>query len=386
MLPAFAVLLWAATAVKVVQLLRAPDDRLLRTIAGGLAAGAIAFTVGRQPIKQWLEDLILGLPKLLSNLGMATAFYALLAFFVHSTIQPRSARRLMRRHTAIVGTLFAAAVLVWATMPTVARIDPGEAGHLGNLSGTAFQAIFTLALLYAILGALRYAPVYARNAARLQLRIGLRILVIGLAAAALVNLISVIVIMLNLVPGPNTVGVAAARQTYLMIMLFTIPCLAVGLAYPIVAGMVAAAPLWWRHWREYWALRPLWRQIHQAFPELTLRRPLGAVKPWGVHARRYRRACEIRDGLVMLGPYYPVHSGSAAPDATGTSTPEAASAAADGMTTHAARVRDALRARTEARSDGSEPIRTPMTGHVPHGPANTLAHDVRWLVSLSRSL
>lgn len=369
----FTVLLWLATAIKAVQLLRAPDDRLLRTVAGGLAAAAIAFTVGRHPVEVWLDSIVLGLPSLIRNLGMIAAFYSLLTFFAYSTAQRGRTPQEMRRHRAIVTTLIGLAVIVWATAPDHIRADPRIAASAGLLQGAAFQLLAVMALLYTIAEAFRHTLHYVRWVQRKHLRIGLRILLAGLAAALAANVISASVILLGLALPRDSALMAAARTTYVIVTIVAIPGLAIGLAYPIVAGMVRAAPTWWRHWREYHALRPLWREMHRAFPALTLRRTIGAVRPWSIHARRYRRACEIRDGLVMLAPYYPVR-----PHRSITLTT---------VDAYAEQVREALRARAEAREDGSEPIGGPIAAPVPQGGiSGEMDADIRWLVDLSRAL
>ncbi|GGM81250.1 hypothetical protein GCM10012275_59860 [Longimycelium tulufanense] len=370
MLLTFTVLLWVATAIKAVQLLRAPDDRLLRTVAGGLASAAIAFTVGRHPVATWLDSIVLGLPSLIRNIGMIAAFYSLLAFFAYSTAARGRSPQEMRRHRVIVGTLVALAVTVWVTAPDHVRADPRGAAGVGIVQGTVFQLLAVLALLYTIAGALLHALHYARLTRRKHLRIGLRVLVAGLAAALVANVLSASVTLMGLALPGGSPAMAAARTAYVIVIVVAIPGLAVGLAYPIVVGMATAAPTWLRHWREYFALRHLWRETHRAFPALTLRRSIGAVRPWGIHARRYRRACEIRDCLVMLAPYYPVHR------------PEATTVGTD-----VELVREALRARSEAREDGSEPIGGPVTAPVPQGGlSGDMNADIRWLVDLSRAL
>lgn len=383
MLPTFAALLWAATAVKLIQLLRAPDNRLLRTIASGLTAASLGFTVGREPIRTWLEHLLAGLPKLLSNLSMNAAFFALLAFFAYSSLSDRAARHQLRRPAWTVGILLAAAMITWSTIPATVRADPSAASHAGVWQATLYGGLTSVAPLYTVVGTLRHALRYARRPQRTHLRIGLRILVVGLAATVLLQTLSLAAALIDLAPAGNQGSALAVTKTsYIVVLLIAIPCLALGLAYPILAGMVAAFPLWWRHWREFRALRPLWRQVHRAFPELRLRRTWGAVKPWSVHTRRYRRACEIRDGLVLLSPYYPLHP------TRGQHHDDAATATAAGsVEASAEQVREALRARAEARVDGSEPVGGPIGVPVPRGRADDAqADDVRWLVDLTRAL
>ncbi|WP_308016906.1 MAB_1171c family putative transporter [Saccharopolyspora sp. 6V] len=192
-----------------------------------------------------------------------------------------------------------------------------------------------------------------------------------LSAAVAANLLSASSTAAGVLLGPENEVVPQLRRVYLGFIVVAIPGLAVGLALPILVSMAAAAPLWWRHWQEYRALGPLWKRVHQTFPGVTLRRPIGAVRPWSIHARRYRRACEIRDGLLMLAPYYPVR-------------PDAAASAVD---VHAANVEEAFRAREETRHEGSEAVGGPVNAPIPQGEHTaSLDDDVRWLTQLSKAI
>jgi hypothetical protein len=78
--------------------------------------------------------------------------------------------------------------------------------------------------------------------------------------------------------------------------------------------MLVSVPLWRAHRRYYRELEPLWTAVDQAFPQLVLGR-VPAVSWRGrlgwdsSHYRFYRRVVEIRDGLVLLGPYFEVSVG-----------------------------------------------------------------------------
>ncbi|MCX2729450.1 hypothetical protein OOZ19_04300 [Saccharopolyspora sp. NFXS83] len=367
----FTVLLWAATAVKVFQLLRAPDDPMLRTVAGGLAAAALAFTAGRAPVEAGLNRITLGLPSLLQNIGMNLAFLTLLAFFVYSSHGRDSAAREMRWHRAVVLVVLVLLCLVWMTAPAAVRAAPRDAAGDGVVHGALFQLCSVAALLYSLIAAVPHAARRARRVQQRHLRIGLRIVAVGLGAAVVANLLSASSTVSGLLLGAGNEVVPWLRLVYLGAIVVAIPGLAIGLSLPILVSMTAAVPLWRRHWQEYRALRPLWKRVHRAFPKVALRRPIGAVRPWSIHARRYRRACEIRDGLLMLAPYYPVHSG----------------AASSTIDTHAAIVEEALRARAEALEDGSEAIGGPITTPIPQGEnTKTLDDDIRWLVELSQAI
>ncbi len=71
---------------------------------------------------------------------------------------------------------------------------------------------------------------------------------------------------------------------------------------------VHAARVWARHRRVYRELAPLWKLLHQAFPQDALTRvPASSrlrsrLSPRGVHWRYYRRVIKCRDGLVRISP------------------------------------------------------------------------------------
>jgi hypothetical protein len=83
----------------------------------------------------------------------------------------------------------------------------------------------------------------------------------------------------------------------------------VGVSYAAVVGMLISVPLWRTHRRHYRQLEPLWAAMRRAFPQLVLGRVpatswRGRLGWDSTHYRFYRRVVEIRDGLVLLGPYY----------------------------------------------------------------------------------
>lgn len=124
-------LLWVAFLFKLVQLVRAPDDRPLRVVALGLGSATVAFTVGREPVEGVLHGLALGLPTLIRNLGMIGAFSSITAFFVHATQAPQVAVRAMRHHAGILVGIAAVTTVLWVAMPTSARLDPRSGGAWG---------------------------------------------------------------------------------------------------------------------------------------------------------------------------------------------------------------------------------------------------------------
>lgn len=304
MFAAFAVILWIGVAIKCVQLARAPEDRPLRTVAAGLASAAIAFTVGREFIEVPLDAAVPGLVNLIQNLAMIGAFYSLMAFFVHTA--STHAQREMRLHHVVEGFLVVIMLGAWSVAPAEVRADMHA--NSGDGSAVVYFVCSALAMLYSLFHAARHTISLSRRARRPRLRRGLAILSVGLISAAGTNVLSLVMALASGYAGYRTELVDQLTGAYLVMALIAVPALAVGLSWPIVAAMIASAPIWRAHWNDYQNLKPLRRQIYQAFPTTRLQRTRGAKRPWSIHARRVRSGLEIRDGIVLLAPYYPVLS------------------------------------------------------------------------------
>jgi hypothetical protein len=129
-------------------------------------------------------------------------------------------------------------------------------------------------------------------------------------------------------------------------------------------------------YRSLLALRPLWKAMRDAFPEVILFTPRRAVIELAgvddVHLRLYRRVIEIRDGMLALRPYLP-----AGPPAAGDV------AAADPAAAEAAAIAVALRRRVDgAPADGPEGTEGSEGAWQPVGPEVT--DEVAWLSRVSR--
>jgi hypothetical protein len=90
---------------------------------------------------------------------------------------------------------------------------------------------------------------------------------------------------------------------------------ATGVLLMVGGGAVAAPPRTravLRAYRSLLILRPLWRAMRDAFPEVILFTPRWSVVALAgadeVHLRVYRRVIEIRDGMLALRAYLPPDS------------------------------------------------------------------------------
>lgn len=81
-------------------------------------------------------------------------------------------------------------------------------------------------------------------------------------------------------------------------------------------GEALAAPLrWYRAYRVYAALGPLWRALHAQFPQIALaerRNGWNEALPPNIAFALYRRVIEIDDGRLALRPYAPAQAEIAA--------------------------------------------------------------------------
>lgn len=344
--------LWIGALDKLYQLVLAPDDRPLRAVAGCLSCLAVVPALNFPPVVRFIDSAGGGLARLLVNLMTMAASYWMLAFFQYSV---RASRRFQT--VAFAGAL-ALVAGVWLAAPAPVRLQPAALASGTDWHSTVFVVAAVGYMAYALGLALRWAVIYARVARRRQLRRGLRAIAAGLASLIAGCFCKCLVALLQAFAG---VAWEAGNVAYVGFVLIGSVGLVIGVMYPAVTGMLAAVPVWSWHRRAYRDMEPLWQALHEAFPDLALRTE---TLPWWrdplrirrTHRNYYRRAVEIRDGLVQLGPYFP-----------------------DDRTGDAGAVRRALTAKAAGAPAGTSPP-TPATG------GDDLDSDVRWLVHLSRSL
>ena len=77
--------------------------------------------------------------------------------------------------------------------------------------------------------------------------------------------------------------------------------LAIGMTLPAWGPAVAAPVRELRYRRTYRRLDPLWRELASAMPEIVL--PRSGRDRFSYRYGLHRRVIEIRDGLLLLGPY-----------------------------------------------------------------------------------
>jgi len=375
------VISWLGAAAASLLLIRAVHDRAFRFLAAMLVCFAASRVLGGLP-----KDPVV-LQPLMNILVIASVCFEICFFrtVLHEdALAP--APRLWKEGAAatavaVVGTA------AWALAP--AAIQRGE------LAGTAYAHepaafIFVISIIGYYVVSLARIVVWAaqlvtswlgwaRNAGSGQhngaetrfdlARLGLHVGIIILGLAEVLRLSSDVVKFGNewvaLLSPENlkltvAVSVVVERGIRAAHTMFYIAAL-----LPIAADAAQNIPILRAHLREYTILGPLWRAVTVEFPDLTFRAGRG------VYSRVYRRELEIRDALVLLGPYYDQNVADEARRAAG-GGPDA------GASVTAALIRGALAAHhAQVPAANRHPL--------PTSEAARRRDDIDWLIRIARA-
>jgi hypothetical protein len=351
LLAGIAVALWIAVLDKVVQVWRAPEDLPLRALAACVVSATVTFTVNLPPLGPLLDQAGSGVRSLVINFGTMAAAYFLLVFFTYSMRGP-VARRTVRLQAVPLAAGILVAFAAWALALPAVRADPADTANGAHPHATVFVVAVLGYMAYAHSLSLRWSVAYVRAAGTARLRRGLIVVSVAVGAFLIADATKSLLAILQAVSEPAAGVVRVGTIVHLTGVGVGAVAFVVGVSYAAVTGMLVALPIWRAHRRYYRRLEPLWTAMHQAFPQLMLgrvpatswRARLGTGR---THYRFYRRVVEIRDGLVLLGPYYDAAS--------------AGRAGADPQEVHWARViRDALHAKeTGCPAPEADPLLVP---------------------------
>lgn len=339
---ALLVLLWGATVVRLPTLWR---DRRQRALWAAVCAIALAKTVSFPPVAAHI-----GTPILPHLLGVTSAYFLLrfIALVTHAGVRARQ--------LALLVTVLAAL----CTFDVVAGGIDTEAELLAGEEGWGVVAYWVV--LEAYLGTVLVTTSVlfwriSRQAPAGLPRVGLRVTSAGTAlVACYAALKGSLILASNLgatIAFPVVEPIGMSVQTGGLILTIA------GLLVPATRRARAA----YAAYRSLIVLRPLWKAMQSAFPEVILFSPRRAVIELAgvddVHLRLYRRVIEIRDGMLALRPQMAPH---------GPSPQEEAAAIEEALRRHA---------------DGKPPLEQPGSW-AEVGPSMT--EEVAWLSRVSRSL
>jgi hypothetical protein len=336
-------LLWTTVAVRLPTLWR---DRRQRALWGAVLALALTKTAAFPPVAARLDQ-----PTLPHLFGVVAAF-CLLRFI--SLVTGGGRRSWPVAVTAGVLAVLATLDMVAGGIDTTADVLSGhltavEVGYWMVLEAYLGAVLVTATVLFWTVG--RAAP------AGLP-RLGLRAIAAGSLLISLYAAGKSILIVLHGFGVPVAFDriepVAQVIQTAAVLL--------------VVAGGTAPASRRARAvaaaYRSLLVLRPLWRVMRDAFPEVILFTPRRAVLELAgvddVHLRLYRRVIEIRDGMLALRDF----------------VPEQGPAAGDPAAAEARGIALALRRRAEDAPPAEHPA-----GWAAVGP--DMADEVAWLSRVS---
>jgi hypothetical protein len=297
----------AALAWFVYRLIRSPHDRALRVFVACLALQVISQPIIAVAIMHaWGGQASAKDIKLIVNLALDMSYYALLLFFLFSA---GGSRRRAVREAVLVVIVCAITTLTLVTTPASVgdRAFP-VGGQLPLTIPVPQVAIFYLAgscyFVYASWQAARWGFRYAAESAP-RARWGLRAAATGLVLLGCAAGPRAVFIVIRWAGG--TVPNSLASRVDLLVPIGAV-LFVCGASYVGIAARLTALRVWTDHRRVYRQLRPLWEQLHSAFPHdaldrSPLRRWRESVSPRRIHRRYWRRVIEIRDGLVQLSPH-----------------------------------------------------------------------------------
>ena len=336
-------LLWTAIVVRLPTLWR---DRRQRAFWTALLLLTLTRTSGLPPISTHVNAPIL--PNLL---GVVFAFCLL------RLIALITGAGLPRWQIAVTGGVLAALALLAAVGGDIKNtgdvlagpLPPATVAYWVVLEGYLGAVLVSASILFWTVG--RAAP------AGLP-RLGLRAIAAGSAVISLYAATKAILIIVHgfgvAVPFERTEPVAHVIQAAAILL---------AVAGSLVPATRRARTVFTAY-RNLLALRPLWRAMRDAFPEVILFSPRRAVIELAgvddVHLRLYRRVIEIRDGMLALRDF----------------RPEPVPAEDDPAVAEARDIAVALR----SRADGAEPAERPEAW-APVGP--DMADEVAWLRRVS---
>ncbi|MEV8603323.1 MAB_1171c family putative transporter [Streptomyces griseoviridis] len=368
-------------ASRIVHVRRAPDDQPLKAITRCTVCIALALVLFHPSVYAWMLTATRGVNVLVACVDCMVAAFWLLRFFHLSAAGPEEDRS----QTLAVSCLLlfaAAAAVVWGASPQPLRATPAE--WLNRNGGSA--ALFVLVVSSYIGGvaamAMRWSLVYSVVTIRRNLRTALRVLSVALVAELCACVLKACAVLtpLAFAVDPEVLGVM--NRVWYVTTLFGVWMLVAGVTHPVTVALVGRLSAVFARRAVFHELGPLWRALHDAFPELALPRTSEGwwtrgswVRQWRARAY-YRRVIEIRDGLVRLTPYY----------ALGVERDARAAGEAAGLTGRDLDLHAGAAVVAAALGRRAHGLPADERCAVPDGGGRDLDSDARWLVSLSRAL
>src|SRR6266498_521440 len=371
--PVGATIIWSAVIYKVRDLRKDPRDLALWALCAALAFPALAYTLATPWLSAHLDHAV-GIPNVATLLiyGSDVVHTAFAQLLLLAWTHPREQVWVRFRWRLLaVGLALAAmaSLFLMAEVPTERPID-FDAAYTTTPYVTEFLLVFyiTFGVSMAALGWLCWR--YAGMVGRLWLRRGLRLIAVG-TGFGLGYCICMLIYIGGRLAGEDP---HAWRAAALVIAGTGAPVLCAGLTLPAWGPQLSAL-------HTLNELRPLWRALTRATPEIALD---PVALPLRLKLRLYRRVIEIRDGWRALRPYF-------RPEITATARRRAEAAGLRGdeleATVEAASLKAALRLKVRSAAVTAAAAATDNAGRA-HSPAPTgssLPDEIAFLAQVARA-
>ncbi|MFC0435095.1 MAB_1171c family putative transporter [Kutzneria buriramensis] len=365
---------WLAVAFMLPSWREKADDPAFRGLLFVFICKAIALTLANSHVLAAI-DHGLGVPNiaiLLQHLTGGVAFTAaVLVVLVHWSFPPDKARRAAQ--IRVVAGVAAAFVLValWLLTDTnvSGRLTHYLVANADRPSGAAYLLVYTAMFSLGLVEIVRICWRYTPSTQSHTLRIGLRLTAVG-SVIYLVHPLnraaSLVADAVDLNPlSWETVSLAAIGVGTVLIV--------IGLPFPLWHRRVAALAGWLQSYRVYRKIRPLWRALYEAVPEIALESP--GSRLGDAHYHLYRTVIEIRDGWRIVRQ-------DLDPDIARRAEEQGRAAGCEGLELRAFVEARQLKAALAARRDG----RRTEAAEVPEAYlSESFSSEVAWLTRLAEA-
>ncbi|MGV9918197.1 MAB_1171c family putative transporter [Streptomyces cellulosae] len=290
---------------KLADLIRAPHDRLLRTLVSCLLLLLIGEVLSFPEVIRAVDRLtVVGVDKVAYNAIHMIGLHVLVLFFI-SSIRGKSAE--YRRHLWF-NTVFLAVVLIslstcMVMTPPSMRPHTLSTPHMAQPTIAGFYIIGNIYYIYAYVATMLWVWRCARMATR-HLALGLWNMAVGLFGLMVSAVNRLVWVFLRI----NDHGSREVFRTLNSSMTdWALSIVLIGICYSASIQMFLCWKSVLHHRRMFCQLTPLWTALVAAYPDLVLKREPASM--WSrlrrprAHERFYRRLIECRDGLVRLSPY-----------------------------------------------------------------------------------
>lgn len=286
-------LLWAAAAYRIVLSIRAVKTvwRTAFTVCiVSVALGATLDTYGHRTLDPWL--MIWNLSALLTHLSLIVAA-ASTSIYVSTLRRVKVSTCALIVRVAVAASAWAMQIGAWLHAPVHGRELPDFAVAWSNGSVCVFNTVFVLVIVLAAAETAVFCLTQAASRDDLTRTISLSLTGTACLAAAVAFSLGGVVVFIRYLTGSDPVMLAAIFDT-------SIPFIMVVLALGTLSLLVGPPMIdLVRHFSQWQTLRPLWRDLIDAAPQVHLNVTVTGGPRQRLHLRVQRATVEIHDALRL---------------------------------------------------------------------------------------